>query len=410
MRRTLIATLVISCGLLSSLPSAVASNKPGAACKRVDEVVQSGSQKLICQQSNKRLIWVTSTDVTTYAFGPAGRIAYRYINGKQERQSRFGDWLKSDSRKSKSVDPIRAAAYRSIRALPVDPQHKNISFDYIIRPSYPNEVAAIIKAQSTEFAKRLSPIIDKKVTIKLILVTEKDQGYINSELPKIVPMENWQGALGNIKDYDTLEKFYSRSGTGGGTASFLPELGYGYYIGHTSSLAKLNTFWPEIAPHEMTHILQGIFTNGFNGSYPEGDPRAKWHGHFIEGSANTFGMALGFDQLGWYSDEMDLLLRNTMRAFKSEYPMKNVNDALALINAIEKRQTQAQGELSYAAGQFVWEYFVGKYGAEKYIEFLRNISKTDSFSQNIKTTIKIDKSEFYRGAAEYLLASWKRLG
>ncbi len=409
MRRTLIATLIISCGLLSSLPLAAAANTPGAECKRANEVVQSGSQKLICQQSNKRLIWVASQDVTTYAFGPAGRIAYRYVNGKQERQSSFGDWLKSDSRKPKSVDPIRTAAYRSMRALPVDPQHKNISFDYIIRPSYPTEVAAIIKAQSVEFAKRLSPMLNQKTTIKLILITEKDQSFINSDLSTIVPMQHWQGALGNIKDYDTLEKFYSRSGTGGGTASFLPELGYGYYIGHTSSLAKLNTFWPEIAPHEMTHVMQGLLANGFDSRFPEGDPRAKWHGHLIEGSANTFGMALGFDQLGWYSDEMDLLLRNVIRAYKSKYPMKNVNDALALVNDIEKRQTQAQAELSYAAGQFVWEYFVGKYGADKYIELLRNIPKTDNFSQNVKATIKIDKSEFYRGAAEYLLASWKRL-
>ena len=210
-------------------------------------------------------------------------------------------------------------------------------------------------------------------------------------------------------DYVTLERFYSRSGTGGGTAAYLPEKGYGYYIGHTSSLAKLNTYWPEVAPHEMTHVMQSVLANGFGGEYGEGDPRAKWHGHLIEGSANTFGMALGFDQLGWYSDEMDVLLKNNIRAYKGTYPMRNIDDALFLVKEIEKRDTQARGELSYGAGQFVWEYFVGKYGADKFIELLRNVPKTASFDQNIKQTIGIEKSEFYQGAAEYLLTAWKRL-
>jgi hypothetical protein len=409
MRRSLITTFIICFGLLSSLTSVASANTAGATCKRVNEIVKSGSQKLICSQSNKSLIWVKSVDVTTFSFGPAGRIAYRYVNGKQERLSSAGDWLKRDSRKPQNVDPIRAAAYRSIRGLPVDQQHKNVSFEYIVRPSYPKELATTVKAQSVEFAKRLSPLLDEKVTIKLILLTEKDQGFIDKELPKIIPMQDWQGALGILKDYGTLEKFYSRSGTGGGTASYLPEKGFAYYIGHTSSLAKMNTYWPEIAPHEMTHVMQGIFAKGFGGEFPEGDPKAKWHGHFIEGSANTFGMALGFDQLGWYSDEMDLLLQNNIRAFRKDYPMKSLSDAVTLINEIERRDTQARAELSYAAGQIVWEYFVGKYGAEKFVELLKNVRTTESFDANIKKTINIEKSEFYRGAAEYLLASWKRL-
>lgn len=409
MRRALVTILITCVGLLASLSTAVSATTAGSACKRVNEIAKSESQKLICLQNGNSLTWVKSADVTEFGFGPTGRIAYRYVNGKQERLSSVGDWLKRDSRTPKSFDSTRAAAYRSIRALPVDQQHKNISFDYTVRPSYPNELATLVKAQAVEFAKRLSPMLNEKSIIKLILVTEKDQDYINNELFRIVPKQNWQGALEILKDYDTLEKFYSRSGTGGGTASFLPDKNYAYYIGHTSSLAKVNTFWPEIAPHEMTHVMQGILANGFNGDFPEGDPRAKWNGHFIEGSANTFGMALGFNQLGWYSDEMDLLLKNNIRTYKNKYQIKSIADAIFLINEIEKRDTQARAELSYAVGQFVWEYFVGKYGAEKFIELVKNVPKTSNFNDNLKKTIKIEKSEFYKGAAEYLLASWKRL-
>jgi len=252
-------------------------------------------------------------------------------------------------------------------------------------------------------------LLNKKLLIKLVLVTEKDKKYIDTELPNVIPKQDWQGALNSLVDYGTLEKFYSRGGTGGGTASYLTEQGFAYYIGHTSSLAKLNTYWPEIAPHEMAHVMQGVLANGFGGEYGEGDPRAKWHGHFIEGAANTFGMALGFDQLGWYSDEMDLLLTFSIRYSKSKYRMKNLDDAILLINEIEKRDTQVRNDFSYSAGQFVWEYFVGTYGADKFIELLRNVQTTESFDANIQKTIQISKKDFYKGAAEYLLASWKRL-
>ena len=360
-------------------------------------------------KSGSAQVWVKATDVSAYALGPRGRLVYRYVGGKQERLSDFKDWLKRDTRIDNSFSAIRVAAYKSIRAMKVDAAHTNIEFEYLIRPSYPKELANVLTLQSKEFAKRLSPLLSKKLSIKLVLVTEKDEKYIDKELPRIIPKQDWQGALNNISYYGTIDKFYSRGGTGGGTASFLPDKDFGYYIGHTSSLAKMNTYWPEIAPHEMAHVMQGVLANGFGGEFGEGHPRAKWHGHLIEGSANTFGMALGFDQLGWYSDEMDILLKYSIRYNPGKYPMKNLQDAIFLINEIEKRDNAVRADFSYSAGQFVWEYFVGKYGADKYIELLRNVQTTDNFDENLQKTIEISKKDFYKGAAEYLLASWKRL-
>ena len=298
MKRIIMPFAIASLALSTITYSAYAAVKPGSACKRIGESAAVGKEKLICAKNGKKNSWSKRADVISFATGPTGRLVYRYVGSNQERQSNFGDWLKKDSRSEKNFDPIRVAAYKSIRDLKSDPAHANIKFEYIIRSSYPKDVAEVVKAQSIEFAKRLSPMLDKKIEIKLILLTEKDKAFIDSELPDLVPKQDWQGALEIISDYATLERFYSRSGTGGGTAAYLPEKGYGYYIGHTSSLAKLTTYWPQVAPHEMTHVMQGVLANGFGGEYSEGDPRAKWHGHLIEGSANTFGMALGFDQLG----------------------------------------------------------------------------------------------------------------
>jgi len=148
-----------------------------------------------------------------------------------------------------------------------------------------------------------------------------------------------------------------------------------------------------------------------NSRFGEGHPEAKWHGHLVEGSANTLGMALGFETLGWYSDEMDRILKrniNTQRIGGS-VPMETVEDAISLIKTIEKRDTELGNEFSYSAGQIVWEYFIGKYGIEKFIDFLKNIPKTQNFNENLKTTIGLDRDSFYREAGRYLLDTWKRL-
>jgi hypothetical protein len=178
----------------------------------------------------------------------------------------------------------------------------------------------------------------------------------------------------------------------------------------------MKTYWPATPPHEMAHVLQGVFANGFAGNYPDGHPQAKWSRHLIEGSANTVGMGMGFQQLGWYSDEMDLLLRRSIENGRGEnysnfdqlFPMKNLSDAIKLMKEIESLSGRWQQDLSYSAGQFIWEFYIGKYGFDKYIELLTSLQK-NSFNDGLKKTIGLNKDQFYQEVAPYLLANWQRL-
>ncbi len=408
-------TLVIISALLASLlaaPGSFAAIRLGDSCSKEKASAKVGSIRLTCVRVDKALIWNSASSSPTYALGPAGRLQYRYIDGKQQRLSSKREWAKSDIRPEENFHSIRVAAYKSIRALKTDPSLANVTFDYLIQPNFPLEIATLIKQQSATAASYLSPLIKKNLEVKLILITEKDKEFIEKDLGKIVPDENWLGALQIMSDYGSIESFYSRSGTGGGTAFYLNEKGYGYYIGHTSSLATQETYWPEVAPHEMAHVIQGVLSQGGEPSsdqYGEGHPLGKWTGHLIEGSANTLGMAIGFENLGWYSDEMDRLLQQDIGYLKSKVKMKTATDAFNLIRRIEKREDDVSGALSYSAGQVLWEYFVGKYGAIKLMELYQNVPKSESFSINIKETIGISKEKFYKDAAPYLLATWKRL-
>ena len=413
---TVVVVLILGIGINNTFLSN--STIEGEICKSQSQTKSSGGLDFICEKNGAKLIWVDKAKSSRYAVGPTSRLVYRYVDGNQQRLNQYQIWQSQDERLESEFDPIRVAAHKSINLLAVDENHSNITFEYLVRPGFPTEIAEVIKLQSIEAAKKLSPLFDKAVLIKLILVTEKDKDFIDNELPSIVPKYDWQGALDNISSYQTLESFYTRGGTGGGTASYLPEKKFGYYIGHTSSLATMQTYWPEVAPHEMAHIVRGFLANGFASNFPDGHPKAKWSRHLIEGSANTVGMGLGFSQLGWYSDEMDNLLADSIDYGRSEnystfdksFPMKDINDAVALIKKLEAVGPgySVESDLTYSAGQFLWEFYIGSYGFNKYIELLKALDGR-SMDEALKTTIGLNKDAFYQAAAPYLLSNWQRL-
>jgi hypothetical protein len=344
------------------------------------------------------------------AIGKSGGFVYRYVGNKQERLDIAGQWAASDVRSDGEFDPTRVAAYESIQSLPKDNDYKNFLFEYLFQPSFPGEIENVIKLQAIEFAQKFSKQLNKPITVKIVGITEKNGEYIANELPSIIPQESFGNSLEILEDYVSLERFYRRGGTGGGSAWYSFPKKYGYYLAHTSSLATTDTYWPEVVPHEMSHVLTGYLTADSGGNrFPEGDPKSKINGHFIEGSANTLGMAAGFQTLGWYSDEMDRLLARDIAYSKGWKPLTTVDDAVKFIEFIERRDTEVNAQFSYSAGQVVWEYFIGKYGALKFFEFLGNMRITPNFNENLKKTIGIDRISFYRDAGEYLMKTTQRL-
>jgi hypothetical protein len=119
-------------------------------------------------------------------------------------------------------------------------------------------------------------------------------------------------------------------------------------------------------------------------------------------------MAWGFEKVGWYSDEMDYLLQNDIKRHKRKITMNTESDAIKFMKTIESRNNEFGG-FAYSAGQIIWEFYIGKYGAPKLIELFRNLPQTDHYSANLKKTIGKDRDQFYEEVAPYFLATWKRL-
>lgn len=403
MWRRAIAGLLSGVLISFSFLPAVHASTVGTKCERPGEI--RSAEKLICTKLGRDVTWKTFEP----RFGPTGLFIYRYVNGKQQRKDVEDTWQSGDPRSSKTFDPIRMAAFKSINSLPKDPNITNFKLDFLVRPGYPKAIENAVRLQLNNVLSRFSRLLDQPTTAKIILITEKDRLWVRNDLPKIVPPNEYGGYIFALDSYGTKEGFYSYAGTGGGIAGYPPADGFAFYISHTSSLATLETYWPEVVPHESAHMLQGILSGGFEGQFPEGHPEAKWHGHLIEGSANTLGMALGFENVGWYSDEMDRIFKSDIQTYKNVTNLNSVSDTVAFIKRIEMRSTEESNAFSYSAGQIVWEYFIGKYGIEKFLKLLRNVNQTQNFNQNLIKTIGKDREGFYREAAGYLLRTWKRL-
>ena len=75
--------------------------------------------------------------------------------------------------------------------------------------------------------------------------------------------------------------------------------------------------------------------------------------------------------------------------------MKNTSDAVELIRTLEAAQGRWQQDLSYSAGQFVWEFYIGKYGLEKYIQLLTSLDGS-TLNAGLMETIGLNKDQFYQ--------------
>ena len=443
-RLPLVATLISAIFLASLLP-ANSATIAGSSCTKLNSTKTVSNIKYTCIKSGKKLVWnkgvaiavkptpspsptPTQSDLASPAptksasptptptplsnipgRGPAGRYQYRFVGNVMERINIDGIWRSNDSRKLSDFDPIRVAAYESIRKNQAAPSELKIIVQDHITQNYPAELANAIKLEINQFNIFVSPYLNQPLNMDLVLVTERDKTFINNELPTIINKNYYGGSLWILDEYKDKESFYRRSGTGGGTAGFGDPENKGYYLGNTASFATMETYWPEIAPHEMSHAVQFFLARGFVNNCGEGQECGKWHGHLIEGSANTVGMAIAFPNLGWYSDEMDKILINDINNYKSAIPMKTIDDAVSLFSMIESRDSEVKDNFSYSAGQVLWEYYVGTYGFQKWIDLYSNLPKTANFNENLKTTIGIDKQTFYRNAAPYLLSVWNRL-
>jgi hypothetical protein len=433
MRKVLAALTVLV--LATSTLQASAAVKAGGACTKAGSTSTTGGVKYTCVKSGKKLLWnkgvkvitatkpsaapapaPTPTPAPTPVLTPLVDQNKGYIRGRQfvyrvvddvlqRRISGTSEYTAVDTRTESEFDAIRVKAYKEIWGLTRAPGHPNIEIVYTISDSYPKAHADAVK-RGVKFASEMfSSIFNEKFKIAVTLVTEKDAEFIKTNIGALSRPDEVGGTLGNIERYTP-----NSVGVGSGSAGFnRGGNGFigGFYIGTFRSFLGIDYLWPEIATHEMSHVLQIYFV-----SKRDFNSESAWNKvvpiNFIEGSANTIGHALAVQNLGWYSDESDLTVRRYMSGFEGNNKMETEAEVIEMLEKTKTRSDSTYADMAYPVGQVLWEYIIGTYGMSAYLKFLNNIPTVDSYETNLKLVTGISKEALYKNAAPYIISVWKR--
>jgi hypothetical protein len=433
-------------GVLMIAPmNAFASVKAGAVCKKAGSTATVNGKKFTCIKSGKKLVWnkgvaiakpkpaVTPTPVATptptpeptptpqpsvsVAPTPARDLnrgylrqdpffVYRITNGVLERRIYESDSYTSvDSRPEREFDPIRVKAYGEITGIPRTVGHPRIEILYSITENYPKDHAEAIKLGVTFAAEKFSLLFDENIKTSVVLVTEKDKEFVRNNVGRLSRPDDVAGTLANLDRY-VQNSIHVGSGSAGFNRRGTGFMG-GTYVGTFPSYLGVEYLWPEIATHEMAHVLQMYYISKREFRSEEAWLRAA-PVHFTEGSANTIGHALAVQNLGWYSDESDYTIKRYMSGFRGNNKMETEAEVLEMLERTISRSDPLYAEMAYPVGQVLWEFIIGTYGFDAYMKFLKNVSILPGYEENLKDVTGLSKLELYKSAAPYIISTWKR--
>lgn len=436
--------VIVSVAFLIAPLNAVAAVKAGDSCKKIGSTATVNGKKFTCIKSGNKIVWnkgvavvkpkpvatptptpvASPTPVATATLTPtptptptpakdlnrgylrSNQFMYRISNGVLERRIyESNEYTTVDTRPESQFDPIRVKAYKEITGLQATAGHPRIEILYSITENYPKDHAEAIKLGVKFAAEKFNLLFDENIKTSVVLVTEKDKDYVSNNVARLARPQDVAGTLVNLERYvpNSTSVGSGSAGFNRGSAGFIG----GFYVGTFPSFLNNDYLWPEIATHEMAHVLQMFHIS--RGIYRSEEAFYKAAPvHFTEGSANTIGHALAVQNLGWYSDESDYTIKRYMSGFRGNNKMETEADVLEMLEKTITRSDPQFADMAYPVGQVLWEYIIGTYGFDSFMKFLKNVAVLSSYEENIKAVTGLSKIELYKSAAPYLIATWKR--
>lgn len=352
------------------------------------------------------------TDTENYSSRVKDQVAlssptyFRLVDGQLERRATSGEYFSKDSRSKQEFDPIRVKAYSNFRSYLDQTESDNINLAIILRPEFPSEIAKYSIAQVEAAMKFWSKELPDMAQVDVLLATEKDTEFMKQEGREYVTN------LENFNRIAQIDKQY-------GDTWIMGEVRSSFSIKKFNSKLILATFsqattermqngWIQVPAHETFHIVFDYYMNQKSArSHEEYINRAPQH--FIEGAANYFSYSFAMENIGWYSDGLDVSLSLYWRGLGSWKSVKDEQDVVELLEATENSSPQQAFEASYAVGAIFAEWLVAEYGFKSLAKVLQNLALGVSFDENLRSAIGLGKDEAYREAAPYLLSIFKRL-
>ncbi len=443
-KRALSVALIAALCISISAVEVSAAVKSGASCKKLgaNSTVKKVNYK--CVKEGKKLVWrivkptiPTATPSPTPTLDPTptptptpspsseptptptptfseielqrvtlkGTVFYRLNNGKLERKSDVGLYFNSDAREESSFSQIRLKAFTEIAKLPRSSNHPNVKFEWDIRPGFPAQILEFKLRRAKEAAEVFNSIFKEQITVQGLVATERDVDY------PPVKSDYFSDTYDQIKRLGTLNKQNQLiwiTGGGGYWNRAGKTIGR-FFMGTPSDAdpAFYSPEWIQLASHEFFHIVQQYLLYP-NVSEGQSDFNARVPNNFREGSANFIGYALATENIGWYSDAMDVSLIRVWQSKRDWKPTKTKKDMVDLLIATESRNDPIAFDAAYPLGSIFYEWIVGTYGYSKFMELAKEMGQSSNYSEATKKVFGLSKVELYEKAAPYLLTVFDR--
>jgi len=409
-----------------------ASVAEGTKCSKMTTTTKVGTNTFTCSMSPQGLVWhLTSgspfnsptpktskasapstspgkSATLTYAVGPNNHFIYKYINGVLNRELTNGTYAATDPRPASSFDPIRVAAFNAIHALPVATGHADVQINYVIESSYPAGLASALKSEVESTLSSYDSLFKNPIKLNVIMMTEQDIPTAQTILENYMSPSDAKFEADTFLSRYTKMDYNSGGGTGGGNVWYYqkPDGTTEYYaFFHNWSKAPITSLWPEIASHELTHAVQATYFKSI--MYQQGDVQADYlPRNFLEGSANTIGMAQSVTKVGWFSDEANLGIRICKAGTCASVPMKTAANVVTALKGTEDSTSNSYSQdMQYPLGELLYEWIIGTYGMDGYHKILVNL-QTMKADQNYQASIGLSKDQLYAAAAPWILKMW----
>ena len=329
-------------------------------------------------------------------------------------------WTSTYLRPESDFDPIRVKAYKAIVEAKKSTEIVNTVFEFYFGPNVDPTVVETYKKYFLASLKYWDEFIPKGTKLPVLVVSEKDREFAKQSLAKILSnnndyLEAYAGLERELKPFDGPDGI---NWSGGGSVSQYP--GLFLYRGVVCSCFKGENVLMYNVSHEVTHFFQFASTLNVRKQNFRPDPAdsSKWieieiqyPQNLLEGSANTFGSSITADYLGWYSDQMDWHLGR----FKKDHPefkIATVTDAIRVIKATQSYVDNADNtrtQAGYPLGQLLYEFYLSKYGFQKYIDLHTQLELLRKYDQAFLENIGKTAEEFYIEAAPYVLEAFNAI-